>query len=142
MTQKHDLPLMDYDLQKDPYPFMDEKDIYLRGWPGYRTHPNKSGFGPIETQAELAHVQGVIVRQLLTGKVITRNPVYQLLLFFIGLIYSLPLIPIIDSLSRGDYWNVVFMVSLLPYLFVGILILVNLANSIFGETEGESLTGD
>ncbi len=140
--QKHNTTIMDYDLQQDPYPYIDEKEIYLRGWPGYRSHPDKSGLGLVETEAELAHVQGVIVRQLLTGKVITRNPVYQLLLLFMGVLYAMPLIPIIDSLSRGDYWNVVFMVSLLPNLVIGILILVNLANSVFGDAEGESLTGD
>jgi hypothetical protein len=37
------------------------------GQPGYRTRPGRSGYDPLETNLEAAHVIGVLLRKLLRG---------------------------------------------------------------------------
>lgn len=48
---------------------------------GYRTSNNQYGLGYLETQAELAHMQGVMLRQMIRGKFTTHNLTY---LFFVA----------------------------------------------------------
>jgi hypothetical protein len=52
-----------------------------RGFPGYRTRPNRSGFDPLDTYAEEYHVPGVFLRNWFTLKVRTRKPFYLVLMF-------------------------------------------------------------
>jgi len=63
----------------------DDNAKYLVGWPGYRTSKNKSGLGYLETQAELAHMEGLMLRWLITGKFISHNPIYLFMMFMFGL---------------------------------------------------------
>jgi len=64
---------------EDKYPIeieiglIDEKTKYLVGWPGNHTYFRKSGLGYVETRAEWAHMQGIMLRMLLTGKFRTRR---------------------------------------------------------------------
>jgi hypothetical protein len=37
------------------------------GQPGYRTQPGRSGYDPVETNLEAAHVAGVLLRKLLSS---------------------------------------------------------------------------
>ena len=51
-------PADEYDPVENPHPYLGEKERFLIGWPGYRIRPEKSGLAPVETQAELGHMQG------------------------------------------------------------------------------------
>jgi cytochrome c biogenesis protein CcdA len=58
----------------------------LRGWPGYRTRPNRSGLDPLDTRAEAAHMEGTFIRSIFTLRARTRNPFYLVLMFIFGVI--------------------------------------------------------
>ncbi|MEJ2597038.1 MAG: hypothetical protein P8Z00_01820 [Anaerolineales bacterium] len=40
---------------------IDEKTLTLRGWPGDRTRLGRSGYAPLDTEFELAHMGGVVL---------------------------------------------------------------------------------
>jgi hypothetical protein len=49
--------------QANPY----AKGTLTVGQPGYRTRPGRSGYDPLETNLEAAHIVGVLLRKLLRG---------------------------------------------------------------------------
>ncbi len=122
----------------------DDNAKYLLGWPGYRTAQNKSGLGYLETQAELAHIQGLMLRWLITGKFISHNPIYLFMMFMFGLYTGgIPLILVLSDLfSPGSLEIMPIILPLLsPYVLVGILLLINVAISLFNPN-AKSITGD
>ncbi len=127
---------------KKEFPYLTDKERFLIGWPGYRTRPDKSGLAYMDTYAEMSHMQGRMLHWLLTGKFITHNPVYLFLMFFVGLIWSWPLIPIIGAVFNGEYVILFVLIVGAPNFLVGVLLLVSVANCVFGNTKGESITGE
>ena len=122
----------------------DENAKYLIGWPGYRTANDKSGLGYLETQTELAHMQGLMMRWMLTGKFITHNPIYLFMMFFFALFIGvLPLVFIVAEIfNSGDLRIIPFILPLFsPYVMVGILMMINVSISIFNP-RAKSITGD
>ena len=117
-----------------------DKEIYLVGWPGYRNARGRSGLGYVETQAEWAHMQGLFLRWLITGKFKTRSWFFRILLTMYGILSASPILLIFagpegrEGLARGA---TVFG----PSIVIGILMLYNMALSLFGCTEQESITG-
>jgi hypothetical protein len=133
---------------EDKYPIqiemglLDEKTQYLVGWPGYRTYRNKSGLGYVETVAEEAHMEGLMLRWLLTGKFITRNPIYLILMMFLALLLGvLPALGIVVELLAGNFEILWLLVVAFPYLGLGVLLTVNVLLSLF-DTDSKSITGD
>lgn len=133
--------------EKHSYPVdmneYDDNAKYLLGWPGYRTAINKSGLGYIETRAEWAHMQGRMVYWIATGKFITHNPIYLLLMTLFGILVGvIPLVMLI-AVSISDGFEILFYSSLaiLPYIFFGIGLLVNVGIS-FLNPKAKSITGD
>ena len=121
----------------------DRNARFLIGWPGYRTRTNKSGLGYVDTVAELAHMEGVMVRWLITGKFRTHNPFYLLGMALIGLFYGgIPLVLILHEVFVGGHRELlVLLVSALPNIVVGILLLVNFGLSLM-DWDGKTITGD
>jgi hypothetical protein len=122
----------------------DENARFLIGWPGYRTANNKSGLGYVETQAELAHMQGLMLRWLITGKFISHNPIYLFLMFTFGLLAGgIPLVLVLAEIFNSH--NLGFMPFATPlfspYVLVGILIIINVLISLFNP-RAKSITGD
>lgn len=104
--------------------YLDEKASTLIGWAGYRHRPGRSGLDPLETDFELAHMQGVIIRRLITRTFRTRNPVFLLLMTYVGLAFSLPLLLAVGLLF--GQWSVLpILVIYSPYAVVGVALLVN-----------------
>lgn len=121
----------------------DDNAKYLLGWPGYRTSNNKSGLGYLETQAELAHMQGVMLRQMITGKFITHNPIFLFMMFAFGLLTGV--IPFIMLLAEifvtGNFSLLIATFPILPYMIVGIALVINAGISIFNPN-AKSITGN
>ncbi len=133
---------------EDKYPIeiemglLDEKTKYLVGWPGYRTYRNKSGLGYIETRAEEAHMQGLMLRWLWTGKFITHNPIYLLLMLLISILTAgLPLFFIMMELWLGQFAILLLLIPVSPYILFGLLLAYNIFRSLFAE-DTHSITGD
>ncbi|MDR3574312.1 MAG: tetratricopeptide repeat protein [Anaerolineaceae bacterium] len=68
-----------------------DRTANLRGWPGYRNRPGLSGLDYIDTQAEFAHMESLLIRRLFTGKLRTQNRFYWFLMGFIGLCFLAPI---------------------------------------------------
>lgn len=118
----------------------DDKENYLVGWPGYRNSNGRSGLGYVETQAEWAHMRGLFLRWLITGKFKTRSPIYRIFLIIYGSLSASPILLIFagsegrDALLRG-------ITVFGPAIVIGILMIINVILSLFGCTEEESITG-
>jgi tetratricopeptide (TPR) repeat protein len=116
--------------------YMDEKAYLLVGWAGHRTRQGRSGYDPLETDFEYAHMQGVIIRLLITRKFRTRNPIYLLLMTCVGLIYCSPLFGVIPFL-QGDNSFILVTILYSPYWIVGIMLLINVFLSLQLEKSDE-----
>jgi len=98
----------------------------------------------VETQAELARMQGVMLRQMITGKFITHNPIYLFMMMVFGLfVGGIPLVFVLAEIfNSGDLQFMPFVMPLFfPFVIVGILIIINAGISIFNP-RAKSITGD
>ena len=118
----------------------DENIRHLIGWPGYRTSNNKSGLDYLETRAEWAHMQGVMIRWMITGKFKTRNPIYLFLMTLFGIFQASPVLLFLSREGRATLLQNL-LVFLVPIL-VGLLLLGNVILSLIKVDKGESITGD
>ncbi len=112
---------------EEPIPgwyYLDETAYLLPGWPGYRTRPGRSGYDQLDSSYELSHIEGVIIRKLLSGTMRTRSPILILYMAFIGLIFCIPLL-MVWELLRGDFIYLFPVIIQTPVLIVGIMLLVN-----------------
>ena len=114
--------------------YMDEKAFLLVGWAGHRTRQGRSGYDPLETDFEFAHMQGVIIRLLLTRKFRTRNPIYLAFMVFVGVLYFLYGI---SPFTLGNLYGIIAGIIYCPYSIVGIMLLVNVYLSLRLEKSGE-----
>jgi hypothetical protein len=121
----------------------DDNARYLIGWPGYRTSRNKSGLGYVETQAELAHMQGLMIRWLFTGKFITHNPFFLLMITLFGIFVGIfPLVMLLAEIFLSDNTVILYLLpALLPYMAVGIGLFINVVISVLNPN-AKSITGD
>lgn len=127
-------------LKKDnPIPgwvYLDEKALLLIGWAGYRNRPGRSGYDPLERNAEQGHMQGVMIWLLITRKFRTRNPIYLFVMTCVGIIYCLPLIGMI--LLYQENWNLILpLVVYSPFSIIGVALLINVYLSLRLEKSNE-----
>jgi hypothetical protein len=122
---------------------IDRNAKYLLGWPGYRTSQNKSGLGYIETQSERAHMQGRMLRWLFTGKFITHNLIYLLMMTVFGiLIGRIPLAMLLTEVFAAGNFQVLYAASfILPYVAIGCALVINAVISLL-KPNVRSITGD
>lgn len=114
--------------------YMDEKTFLLVGWAGHRTRQGRSGYDPLEMDFEYAHMQGVMLRLLLTCKFRTRNPIYLVFMTFGGILYFLyGAWPFVVGNLAGFLAGIISM----PYLIVGIMLFVNVLMSLRLEKSDE-----
>ena len=130
-----------HDVRTD-FQVFDKKPVMLPGWPGYRTQPGKSGLGYLETQAEWAHIQGVLFRKLITGGLQTRNPVYLICLSVYGLISASPLALLFVAEPAGRMAFMSGLALFAPNILIGLLLLINMTISLFKYNPLENITGD
>lgn len=123
-------------MSDDPAPgwlYLDECAFLLSGWPGHRTRPGRSGYDPLNTNFENAHMGGVMIRSLFTRKFRTRLPFYLFLMAYSGLMFCLPLLFFGVSLLLGDGSVVGVLIVLSPYWVIGIALLINVYLSLLLE---------
>jgi hypothetical protein len=101
----------------------------LQGWPGYRHRPGRIGLDPLDTDYELAHVEGVIIRQLLIGEVFTTNPIYLCFLALYGFLGAFPLLALIIATVQTGTMDFAVL-FLLPQEILGVLLIRNVVNSV------------
>jgi hypothetical protein len=124
----------------------DETAKFVPGSPGYRVARNRSGLGYLETRAEWARMQGLMIKWLVTGKFKTRNPIYIIFMILFGAAWASPIPLILFALFN---WNsdvaqnlLIAIVTSLPYVILGILLLINAVVSLIKWNDRQSITGD
>jgi|GEM_PF-1569371 len=114
--------------------YMDKNAFLLVGWAGHRTRQGHSGYDPLETDFEFAHMQGVMIRLLLTRKFRTRNPIYLAFMVFVGILYFLyGILPF----TLGNLYGTIAGIIYSPYSIVGVILLVNVYLSLRLEKSDE-----
>ncbi|GEM_PF-2000282 len=123
----------------------DESAIYLLGSPGYRVARGRSGLGWIETQAELARFQGIMIRWLFVGKFYrTKDPLVLFSMIFVGIFLGgIPLVFVLMGLFFTDQKlaSVAVFIGAMPNLAIGISILAGASLSVLHWND-KSTAGD
>jgi tetratricopeptide (TPR) repeat protein len=115
--------------------YMNEKSFLLMGYPGYRNRQGRSGYDPLERNAEQGRMQGIMLRLLLTRKFRTRNPIYLVIMAFVGIFYFLNgVLPFAIGNPNGIFIGIIYS----PYLVIGAALLVNVYLSLRLEKENEN----
>jgi tetratricopeptide (TPR) repeat protein len=115
--------------------YMNEKSFLLMGYPGYHNRQGRSGYDPLERNAEEARMQGIMIRLLLTRKFRTRNPFYLATMAFMGVLF---LLYGFTPFMLGGFVGILTGVVSSPHLIVGVALLVNLYLSLRLEKEDEN----
>ena len=102
--------------------YIDQNAFLLPGWAGHRTRQGRSGYDPLETDFEYAHMQGTMIRLILTRRFRTRNPIYLAFMVFVGMLYFLGSI---SPLAYGNLYGVIIVIFYSPYLIMAVMLLVN-----------------
>jgi len=93
-----------------------ENPSALPGWPGYRTRDGRSGYDPIDTRTEAAHVSGSFLQKLFAGQLRIKNPIVLFLSGVLGLVLIAPLLLAIFEVSSG---NLSSLGAWIPFLIAG-----------------------
>ena len=98
----HSKPKTQKDARKRSKESQKEDPSSLPGWPGYRTRQGRSGYDPIDSDTEGAHIAGVVIRRFITGQIKTKNPVSIFLFALFGTALVLPLILAVVETAGGN----------------------------------------
>lgn len=108
--------------------YMDESAFVLSGWPGHRTRQGRSGYDPLDSEFEFAHMVGVLVHKLATGTYRTQGPVKTILMVCAGALFCSPLLAL-TSITRFDWVTILLILHALliasPYWTLGFALWVN-----------------
>lgn len=102
----------------------------LPGWPGYRTRKGRSGYDPIDTDIEAAHLSGSFLQKLFTTRLKIRNPLYLLLTGVLGLALVAPLILAIFEMLNGNLSSSNTWIFILVAGVVGLALLSNFVKNL------------
>jgi len=115
----------DYQNPVPGWVYLGEPSFLLTGWPGHRTRPGRSGYDPLDTDFENAHLEGIMIRMMFTSRFRTHNPLYLLFMFFVGLLMSTPLLLGGPAFLQGDSNSMYPLIISSPYWIVGAAVLIN-----------------
>jgi hypothetical protein len=117
--------------------------VFMLGLPGHRTAMGRSGLGYMATQAEMAYMQGLMLRWLFTGKFRTRNPIYLFVMFMLGLLVGIiPLGAAFFEVVRHFNFEMILVPLLgFPYIVVGCALFANSILNLLNWND-DTITGD
>ena len=118
------------DLSDEDFPPIADRKETLPGWPGYRNRPGRSGYDPLDTDFELAHMIGVYSRLLITGKIRTRNLFILSFMALFGLASIFTLLMFILEVANGNLDALGIIVVCVPFFILGTAFLVNFIRNI------------
>lgn len=99
------------------------------GEPGYRTQAGRSGLDPVDTQLEVARMEGTFLSKLIRLQLRTRNPVYIMGWLVVVTILLVPttlaIIEAIGLLRSGQPVDHPVLVAVLPVFLLSLLLVVN-----------------
>jgi hypothetical protein len=114
------------------YYYLSFNSYINRGFPGFRNRPGKSGYDPMDTYMEQGYMGGVLIKKLITLSLPLDNMFYLLLSFIVGLLLlSTIIIDIIIVINNLSIVGIITIITLLPYTFVGLFLLLNIMKEVF-----------
>jgi hypothetical protein len=102
----------------------------VQGQPGYRTRGNRSGYDPLDTEAESGHMIGVFVRHLFTGRLRTKSAVYLALMAVVSILGMAPMLLTIWQAFQGNIMPSGAWVLIAIAFLIGLAMLVNLVKNL------------
>jgi tetratricopeptide (TPR) repeat protein len=141
-----DLPGADLAENVDPAPgwlYLNEASFVMSGWPGHRNRPGRCGLDYLDTSFEEAHMEGVMIRLLVTLRFRTRNPFYLAGMTLLGFLFCLPLVFGGIALLQGEWYFIFPFFIYIPISVAGVALLVNVWLSLgvkqsYNYAEGDS----
>jgi hypothetical protein len=98
--------------QKEPKPDKQPPESQLLGFPGYRQRDGRSGLDPIDNENELGHMEGSFARALFTLKLRTRNPLYLIAMFLLGVVPTvISIVILIATIGESNNWIPVILMN-------------------------------
>ena len=98
--------------QKEPKPEKQSPESQLLGFPGYRQRDGRSGLDPIDNENELGHMEGSFARALFTLKLRTRNPLYLIGMFLLGVVPTvISIVMLAATLGESNNWIPVILMN-------------------------------
>jgi hypothetical protein len=117
---------------EEDFHYLDEASLIIPGRPGYRNRPGRSGLDPLDNEFELARMEGIFIRALITGRLRPNELFYRILMFVFGVFCLLLFaLPVLERLIGGYVYPIAWCYSLMPAA-LGVLILWNLFLTIRG----------
>lgn len=128
----------EYDSPAPAWLYLDERAFVLPGYSGHRTLPGRSGYDPLESDFELARMEGVMLRRLVNRRFRTHNPVYLLLMVCLGIVFCSLLALATAGFPTGALASTLYFVLYCPYWIAGLALFVNVGLSLTGSKTVEA----
>ena len=111
--------------------YADEKAQVLSGWPGHRNRQRRSGLDYLDTEYEMYHTSGGLIRQVFTLNLRLHHTIDLIFPIFLGILCCLPLLFGAIELATGDTISAIKWILLSsPFWVSGWLLLANVVKSI------------
>lgn len=85
--------------------YLDEYAQVMKGTPGHRLCPGRSGYDPLDSDFEEARMEGILIKKLFTGKLRTHNPIHWLVLACLAGMCLLPIAGFFIELVNLDFFE-------------------------------------
>ncbi len=121
-------------------PTFESHSGYVLGRPAHRNRLGRSGLDPMDTYREQGYMLGWLLRALITDQFRTRNLLFLVSMFVVGIFFLLPLLIYLVGIPYGRAEAIFYLgnaFSLLPWALVGIGLLLNVILSLL-ETKSSS----
>lgn len=102
----------------------------IPGWPGYRTRDGRSGYDPIDMRTEAAHTASTLVRDLFSGRLRIKNPLFLFLSGLLGLALVTPFLLAVMEMLNGNLFPLDAWFTFSIGGILGLAVLVNFVKSL------------
>lgn len=102
----------------------------IPGWPGYRTRDGRSGYDPIDMRTEAAHTASTFVRDLFSGRLRIKNPLFLFLSGLLGLALVTPFLLAVMEMLNGNLFPLDAWFTFSIGGILGLAVLVNFVKSL------------
>lgn len=114
--------------------YLNEYAYVMKGTPGHRWRPGRSGYDPLDLDFEEARVWGILIKKLFTGRLRTHNPFYWILLANITGIFAIPFVILLIGAKELDPLSLMGIFILTsPFIACFLALTYNIISSLFTE---------
>ena len=112
------------------YYYHDLSAYLIRGYPGHRNLPGKSGYNPVDLYVEQGYMAGLLLKQLFTLKLPMDNIVYQMVCVLFGIILCFPAVMGLYGMVSGQSGvGIAGIVAMSPMSAIGMFLIFNVVRA-------------